>query len=136
MSEIKKSTLHPYNDKDIDIYPKTNEEQVEGLKKYIHNIVYINATYHATAQLELLSLDDTPITTLGELFNILENDIVLSGSGLYKSGNDYITITKIEFKKSTSSLVVAGTNLTTSASVSNGFPLVADYGIFDSIIEI
>lgn len=136
MSEIKKSTLHPYNDKDIDIYPKTNDEQVEGLKKYRHIIVYINVSYHASAQLELLTLDDTPITTLGELFNLLENDIVLSGSGLYKSGNDYITITRIEFKKSTSSLVVAGTNLTTQASVINSTPLVADYGITDSIIEI
>lgn len=102
MNEIKKSTLHPYNDKDIDIYPKTNEEQVEDNERYLHHIYVRNTTYNATCNVLIVNKDSNPIENITELCELLSDIssttmLECSCSGGYLEGADMCINESCEF---------------------------------------
>lgn len=84
---IKNTTLHPYNDKNTDLYPKTSEEQVSDLKRYTHYIYCrFNSSYRGSFNVILKSEDNTPITTVSELLEAIPDDMNVVASGVYTSG--------------------------------------------------
>lgn len=84
---IKNTTLHPYNDKDTDLYPKTSEEQVEDLKRYTHYIYCrFSSSYRGSFNVILKSDSNTPITTVSELLEAIPDDMNVVASGVHTSG--------------------------------------------------
>lgn len=133
MSEIKKSTLHPYNDKDIDLYPKTNEEQVEDLKRYTHYIYCrFSSSYRGSFNVILKSESNTPITTLSQLLEAIPNNMNVVASGVYTTGGHTYIIEYAVLDKTNENVGRAVRDITSTTSETQ----ILAPSTIDSIIDI
>ncbi len=117
MSEIKKSTLHPYNDKDIDIYPKTNEEQVKDLKRYTHYIYCrFSSNNRGSFNVILKSESNTPITSVSQLLEAIPDDMNVVASGVYTTGGRTFIIEYAVLDKTNNRIGQAVRDITSTTS--------------------
>lgn len=134
---IKKTTLHPYNDKNTDLYPKTDKSQITDFPKYLHIISGVYFLKNVSFQLEILLDDDTEITSMSELYDILDSDVRTIASGMFINDSSHmcviqyaeLDITNTLFKYYYENLTTSVGTLT-SVAINNGFTFK------DSVVEI
>ena len=87
MATIKKDTLHPENEPDVDIYPKTSIDQVENLQA---NLDALNGDI-ANANGEIANISAN-VETIANRVEIAENSITVLTTA-YESYTDYTEVT-------------------------------------------
>lgn len=87
MANIKKDTLHPENEPEVDIYPKTSIDQVENLQA---NLDALNGDI-ANANGEIVNISAN-IETIANRVEIAENSITVLTTA-YESYTDYTEVT-------------------------------------------
>ena len=87
MTTIKKDTLHPENEPEVDIYPKTSIDQVENLQA---NLDALNGDI-ANANGEIANISDN-VQTIANRVEIVENSITVLTTA-YESYTDYTEVT-------------------------------------------
>ena len=87
MATIKKDTLHPENEPEVDIYPKTSIDQVENLQA---NLDALNGDI-ANANGEIANISDN-VQTIANRVEIAENSITVLTTA-YESYTDYTEVT-------------------------------------------
>lgn len=87
MSTIKKDTLHPENEPEVDIYPKTSIDQVENLQA---NLDALNGDI-ANANGEIANISAN-VETIANRVEIAENSITVLTTA-YESYTDYTEVT-------------------------------------------
>lgn len=87
MATIKKDTLHPENEPEVDIYPKTSIDQVENLQA---NLDALNGDI-ANANGEIVNIYDN-VDTIANRVEIAENSITVLTTA-YESYTDYTKVT-------------------------------------------
>lgn len=87
MSTIKKDTLHPENEPEVDIYPKTSIDQVENLQA---NLDALNGDI-ANANGEIANISAN-VETIANRVEIAENSITVLTTA-YESYTDYTKVT-------------------------------------------
>lgn len=87
MATIKKDTLHPENEPEVDIYPKTSIDQVENLQA---NLDALNGDIaNANGEITNISAD---VETIANRVEIAENSITVLTTA-YESYTDYTEVT-------------------------------------------
>lgn len=87
MATIKKDTLHPENEPEVDIYPKTSIDQVENLQA---NLDVLNGDI-ANANGEIANISAN-VETIANRVEIAENSITVLSTA-YESYTDYTEVT-------------------------------------------